>query len=429
MFLGSRSRALTGLPSLVPDGYHIGAAPTFVKEKLRRAPGRNLTLMEAAEKRMAARLTTFFAATARHTARKIGERLNDAGKMGKAPDAAAHGRELSSPLRRASQRAGAGYLPGTRRAMADLLSAADATTLGGGVGDAAARVDSATDARSDAAARVDSAVDARSTRDAFLYLDPTGDSILDARFAQCGTCKEFLADDTCFVFGSKVVAEASCGLYIPGAADPDWTSDGTQYVSPTAAGYVVRDVRCENCYYFDATHSLCGLFVDLNRARPDVWNLNPFVHRQGCCNAQTPMIVDKLGDDVDKSSDHPGGADLHVQPENAEPIHGLKLADAVTSENVQHVSWEMVRENKTRTQRMRLPLDILIATQRVVDRQRVLKHMQALLAGESLEPDQKPPLIIYWNNDYFILGGHHGLQAAYDLGIKEVDLDGMAAPD
>lgn len=130
-----------------------------------------------------------------------------------------------------------------------------------------------------------------------------------------------------------------------------------------------------------------------------------------------------------KSSDHPGGADLHVLPENAEPVHGIPVADAVTSANVQHISWELAREGKLKTTRpLAVPMDSLIATQRVVDRERVAKHERTLRSGEGLEPGQRPPLVLHWDSDYFILGGHHGLQAAYNLGIPVVTVDVMVAP-
>src|SRR5215472_2862482 len=120
-------------------------------------------------------------------------------------------------------------------------------------------------------------------RDAFLYLDPQGNA---DEFAQCGTCKEFLSGDICYIFGSPVSSRGSCGLYIPGKADPEWKAEG-RFVSPEEAGYVERPVRCENCAFFEAGN--CGLFDTLNDALPDVFDLETVVDAKGCCNAQTPM--------------------------------------------------------------------------------------------------------------------------------------------
>jgi hypothetical protein len=133
-------------------------------------------------------------------------------------------------------------------------------------------------------------------------------------------------------------------------------------------------------------------------------------------------------DNARKSSDHSGAAELHVKPENAQPIYGIRVADVVTRANVQHISWEMVREGKTATERMTLPLSAIIVTQQVIDRSRVDKQADQLRHGEGLEPEQLAPLALFWDGDYFLLGGHHSLQAAYDIGVKNVTIDVMIAP-
>jgi hypothetical protein len=125
-----------------------------------------------------------------------------------------------------------------------------------------------------------------------------------------------------------------------------------------------------------------------------------------------------------KSSDH-GGADLHVKPENAIPID-LPSVDVVTQANVQHVSWELVREGQTQTTRRKIAIADLIATQKVVDRERLAKHMEQL--RETGELDEKwPPLVLRWDGDFFLLSGHHGTVAAKELGWTEIPADVMSS--
>lgn len=130
------------------------------------------------------------------------------------------------------------------------------------------------------------------------------------------------------------------------------------------------------------------------------------------------------GDGLEKGSDH-AGADLHVKPENAIPIN-LPFVDVVTQANVQHVSWELVREGQTQTARRKIAIADLIATQKVVDRERIAKHMEQL--RETGELDKKwPPLVLLWDGDFFLLSGHHGTVAAKELGWTEIPVDVMVA--
>jgi hypothetical protein len=68
----------------------------------------------------------------------------------------------------------------------------------------------------------------------------------------------------------------SCGLYAP-----------IQPVSPSVAGLVDRQVRCENCDFFDGVET-CKLFEALNIGSSR-FQLNTKVDPHGCCNAQ--MVV------------------------------------------------------------------------------------------------------------------------------------------
>lgn len=119
------------------------------------------------------------------------------------------------------------------------------------------------------------------TRDAFLYLDP---KLPRGAFAQCETCRMWTGK-RCTILGPAVEVDAgdSCGLYVPG--EPNTAGKVMKSLTPKEAGFVSRQVRCENCIAFDGKGK-CKLFMELNKKAPEFFNLTETVHRQGCCNAQ-----------------------------------------------------------------------------------------------------------------------------------------------
>ncbi len=126
------------------------------------------------------------------------------------------------------------------------------------------------------------------TRATFLYMDPKAPK---EDFAQCGTCVHFNGDrDRCELHGKddEIDEDDSCGLYvhgIPAGGDPQGL------VTPGQSGLVDREVRCENCKFFDpdsVAREHCDFFTQLNRILPKVFDLDRYVDEYGCCNAQTP---------------------------------------------------------------------------------------------------------------------------------------------
>ena len=111
-------------------------------------------------------------------------------------------------------------------------------------------------------------------------------------FAQCGTCVHFLAkQQRCELHGKddEVDEDDSCGLYVHGTAEADEEPEGL--VTPEQSGLVSREVRCENCMFFDPDsepREHCDLYTQLNRILPKLFDLDRYVDEYGCCNAQTP---------------------------------------------------------------------------------------------------------------------------------------------
>lgn len=118
-------------------------------------------------------------------------------------------------------------------------------------------------------------------RSAFIYLKPKGDK---DEFAQCATCVAFLPEkQRCAWFGKddKVIAKASCALYVHGKPNDD--QEIINSVTPEAAGYVEAEVRCENCQHIEGT--TCLLFQKLNQELPEFFDLDSKVENKACCNA------------------------------------------------------------------------------------------------------------------------------------------------
>lgn len=120
-------------------------------------------------------------------------------------------------------------------------------------------------------------------RDSFVYLSPKAPK---SRFAQCGTCMMFRpATEQCAIFGpNKKVSgrDGSCGMYEWGKANH---LPVHEVMTPEQAGYVERQVRCGNCYYGGPK---CGLYMALNKALPEKFDLEEEIEEFACCNAQTP---------------------------------------------------------------------------------------------------------------------------------------------
>jgi hypothetical protein len=124
-------------------------------------------------------------------------------------------------------------------------------------------------------------------RAAFLYLDPVRPA---ANFAQCVVCRDWVRGDRkCVIHGPtvNVPGTASCGFFVRGITQPPGTKT-RPLVTPEESGLVNREVRCENCMFFDDGY--CKFFTRLNDLWPAVFDLDPKVDAHGCCNAQTPEV-------------------------------------------------------------------------------------------------------------------------------------------
>lgn len=117
-------------------------------------------------------------------------------------------------------------------------------------------------------------------RDAFIYLEPKEPK---DTFAQCASCAMWTGK-TCTILGPDVPVDDddSCSFYVHGPKAQPGTEKAL--VTPEEAGFVDRQVRCENCVSFNA--GTCELFKALNKALPEQFDLEEKVNPKGCCNAQ-----------------------------------------------------------------------------------------------------------------------------------------------
>lgn len=123
----------------------------------------------------------------------------------------------------------------------------------------------------------------KNTRDCFLYMEPKPP--VD-QFAQCGTCRLYVSGvSRCSILGPDVeVPEgASCGSYVHGEPHEQPIRAST---TPEEVGLVFHQVRCSNCVSF--ADRKCNLYIQLNKALPDLFDLDENVSAFACCNAQKP---------------------------------------------------------------------------------------------------------------------------------------------
>lgn len=130
------------------------------------------------------------------------------------------------------------------------------------------------------------------TRSAFIFMKARGKN--KKQFAQCITCIHFLIDqDRCYLQREtdEVDGDDSCGSYYPGNPTRGVDVKPLGKSTPEELGFVSRQVRCEDCIFFDPTSEAekhCDFYTQLNRLLPAIFNLDRYVEDLDCCNAQTP---------------------------------------------------------------------------------------------------------------------------------------------
>jgi broad specificity phosphatase PhoE len=111
-------------------------------------------------------------------------------------------------------------------------------------------------------------------------------------YAQCISCKMFIQSKrVCSLHGMdvKIKPTMSCGLYCFGHADNSELHHVSVATTPKESGLTERQVRCENCFFFDEQESDCELFEALNKG--SVFTLEEKVDKHGCCNANIAKIA------------------------------------------------------------------------------------------------------------------------------------------
>lgn len=153
--------------------------------------------------------------------------------------------------------------------------------------------------------------DSRITRDAFLFLTPHSDE-QKKDFAQCGPCRMFVPEQyfngklhgsRCVIHGSKQVVDEgdSCGFMVPwptpnGKAVEHVVKDHAAElakgipgsVTAKESGLVSRRVQCHRCRFQENSALICGLYKDLNKLAPEIFDLDEVITPNSCCNAQEP---------------------------------------------------------------------------------------------------------------------------------------------
>jgi len=111
----------------------------------------------------------------------------------------------------------------------------------------------------------------------FGYQDPPGDK-------QCGSCFMWSNDNRCMIHGKRRVTKTmSCIYYVVGK-NRLAGSLAVADLDPSETGLIDRQVRCENCKWFE--DPTCNLFVRMNKT--GLFDLDTRVSAKGCCNAQEP---------------------------------------------------------------------------------------------------------------------------------------------
>ena len=107
---------------------------------------------------------------------------------------------------------------------------------------------------------------------------------------------------------------------------------------------------------------------------------------------------------------------------------GLPLADPVVLADVQHTAWTLVREGKAKLEEHTVPIGDLVATQAVVDRERVAQDEAGY--RENGQGDERP-LVLDGNlvdggkGLLFLLSGHHHSVAVANTGATELRVQVM----
>jgi len=154
----------------------------------------------------------------------------------------------------------------------------------------------------------------RITRDAFIFFTPAGEP-QRPDFAQCISCRMFVPEkylagkikgDRCIIHGPKQVLGGgwSCGFYVPWAT-PDgkpvedtvkahsgellkmlanFAKLGSGLITAKISGLVNRLVQCHRCRFSEG--EICGLYRELNRKFPGLFDLKEEITPNSCCNAQ-----------------------------------------------------------------------------------------------------------------------------------------------
>lgn len=172
------------------------------------------------------------------------------------------------------------------------------------------------------------------TRNAFMFLE--GDS---GEFAQCITCRMYIPGaytqdgiPRCIVHGSTVGVgdEWSCGEFAKwprGKPEEQVIKNHAKELAgglpgsftPEESGLVARKVRCINCAFFAGK---CGLYAKLNKAFPEIFDLDEKVEKLDCCNANTALPDASLAKSF-------GDLDMPLKEGDSEEVISENIAEMI----------------------------------------------------------------------------------------------------
>jgi hypothetical protein len=113
-----------------------------------------------------------------------------------------------------------------------------------------------------------------------------------------------------------------------------------------------------------------------------------------------------------------GGGSGNIPSDQAMRID-LPIASEEVEDNVRHIAWERVRNGGTPLKNTWAPISDIVATQQVVDEQRVEEHAAEYAANGCYK---ETPIVLLLDSKFYILDGHHRVEGAKEAGADFIEV-------